>query len=287
MRKFKIKNRQKRKYTRKSVHASSFPHSQAISAGLLPLLILAIALVTTVIMSQAKGQTYAIDYSLPIPQPKLPDIGNVVQNIPNLFNNPIAFVTSIYTLSIDFMQQLWITIGYWFALLAHLLDPRPFIALTIRSIMFFIQTMVQFAIILGMGIVTAGTVVLQAFITVGNAIANTMASMSYAIASFILFIAAAIMHGLTFVGAILLIIAKTLIHIVTTIALFLFVKVSAFINGVVNIIEIPFKILWAFWLQIKPFFDMLGAHIKMTGDDLNNGVSSINKVGNLLSTPNK
>jgi hypothetical protein len=250
MRKFKIKNRQKRKYTRKSVHASSFPHSQAISAGLLPLLILAIALVTTVIMSQAKGQTYAIDYSLPIPQSKLPDIGNVVQNIPNL-------------------------------------DPRPFITLTIRSIMFFIQTMVQFAIILGMGIVTAGTVVLQAFITVGNAIANTMASMSYAIASFILFIAAAIMHGLTFVGAILLIIAKTLIHIVTTIALFLFVKVSAFINGVVNIIEIPFKILWAFWLQIKPFFDMLGAHIKMTGDDFNNGVSSINKVGNLLSTPNK
>jgi len=62
---------------------------------------------------------------------------------------------------------------------------------------------------------------------------------------------------------------------------------TAVIHGItsfIHFVEIPFKILDAFWLQIKPYVVILGQHIQMSGNDFTNGLKSLEKVGTLLSS---
>ncbi len=60
--------------------------------------------------------------------------------------------------------------------------------------------------------------------------------------------------------------------------------ISHITAAVVHVIKIPFKILYAFWLQIKPYMMIFGHHIQMSGSDLSNGFASLGKFGSLISS---
>jgi len=56
------------------------------------------------------------------------------------------------------------------------------------------------------------------------------------------------------------------------------------LKAIIHVIEIPFTVLNAFWLQIKPYVIIFERHIAMTGNDFSNSVGSFEKVTSLLSS---
>ena len=54
--------------------------------------------------------------------------------------------------------------------------------------------------------------------------------------------------------------------------------------AIMHFIEIPFKILYAYGLLLKPYVIILGNHIAMTGNDFSHGIDSFEKAAVLLSS---
>ena len=287
MRKFTNKNRQKRKYTRKTVQTASSPLTKTVSAGLLPLFILAVAFATTLLMTQIKGQPIALHYSLTLPQLQMPTFQLSAPQVPDISVNLFPFIEGISTAFYTFFQIIGLTITTWATHVASVLNPQPALAAIgtgLVSFAFFVQ---RIALLIEMGIVQGCVVILQAFIVVGNTIANATAFMLQTIAMGFLSLCTAILHAMMFVAMILLVVIKAIVSTVVTVGTFIGDKVSAFFNGLVSLIEIPFKLLWKFWVQIKPYMDILGKHIGMTGADLQNGFASWGKVASLVPPPSK
>lgn len=73
MKKFKVKNRPKRKYVKKSDLAQSYSSTQSLTVGLVPLVLMAIAFFTTVFMTSS----YTANLNLPAIRISLPEIPKV------------------------------------------------------------------------------------------------------------------------------------------------------------------------------------------------------------------
>lgn len=81
MKKFKIKNRQKRKYVKKNELATSFSKTQTLTVGLVPLLLMAIAFFATILMYNPVLSTIPVP-TIQLSQPQLPDMPKVEVKIP-------------------------------------------------------------------------------------------------------------------------------------------------------------------------------------------------------------
>lgn len=76
MRKFKIKNRRKRKYVKKNQWSNSLAHTQSITVGIIPAVLMAVAFFTTLLIANPPETTYIPSFSMPhaaIPAPELPN----------------------------------------------------------------------------------------------------------------------------------------------------------------------------------------------------------------------
>src|SRR5438128_1480934 len=82
MKKFKIKNRQKRKYIKKQELAASLSSAQAFTVGIIPLLLMAIAFFATFLISNPQFATNAVN-SIHLIQPSLPEI-NLTFELPTI-----------------------------------------------------------------------------------------------------------------------------------------------------------------------------------------------------------
>lgn len=56
------------------------------------------------------------------------------------------------------------------------------------------------------------------------------------------------------------------------------------VNKIIYTIEIPFKIVFAFGLLLKPYFDIFTLHIRMSGEDFSNTLSDFSKIIVYLNT---
>lgn len=315
MRKFIIKHRQKRKYTRKTEKISSYSFSKTLS-GMLPLVVMGISLMATVIISTPFRNTFShLQFTF-----QFPEIS---------FDNPLIFIQTVTAASIQIGETIGMSLLAIFATLQHtfiftrettahaatLLDPRPLFLLLINgitllrdvlsnSILFIVHNLLNLfslsvhasdAIILGI-IRASNAFFSDIFISVEKfvqiivsvltlfsslcsniliSIGDTIISLSISTAHVLLSVYLVIAH---FIGIILTSIWIGVIFIINTIT----TTILNAITTIVHIIEIPFKTLYFFWLKIKPYVDILDRHIAMTGADLNNGFASWGKVASLL-----
>ncbi len=86
MKKFKVKNRPKRKYVKKNDLAQSYSSVQSLTVGLVPLLLMAIAFFTTIIMTSS----YTANLNLPSMSLSLPQISIPKTTFPEIKVNTPA-----------------------------------------------------------------------------------------------------------------------------------------------------------------------------------------------------
>ena len=149
MRKFVIKNRQKRKYTRKTESVSSFSFSKT-AYGLLPILIMIVALMTTLVISAPLRDqithirlTFTIpEFSISSPLANIQTVGGIImQGSIALWNACITIVVllaqslgTIGTASIQVLTSsgnIFVGIGH---LLSQTMSPVSYTHLTLPTI---------------------------------------------------------------------------------------------------------------------------------------------------------
>lgn len=298
MRKFKIKNRQKRKYTRHTPPQSSYQLS-TIFAGLLPIFILAIAFLTTMLMNlNLREQTVSFqpEFTAPqilapqmhippitMPQISLTDMIKPFQSLPNLFTQPIAFLSGTSALVLNGIQTAFVSLGYSLLWVAAFLDPRASIASFGTGIQMFFMAIGSMWVSVMNGFIWITELLIQSLSYAGISVVAGTTTVGTMIMEFIAGVASAIAFG---VGVVLEKIAWLVMFLfngVVSILTFLFIQLAAFVNAVIDIILIPFNILGEFWLQIKPYFDILGVHMGMAGADLASGFESFEELATELN----
>ena len=78
---------------------------------------------------------------------------------------------------------------------------------------------------------------------------------------------------------------KLISNAVITSATYIGSVIAHVTSAIIHVIEIPFKVLYAFWLLIKPYVAIFGNHVKMSGGDFSNMFTSLGKVASLVSRP--
>ena len=303
MRKFKVKNRQKRKYTRHTEPQSSYP-SSTIFAGLLPVLFLAIAFLTTLLMNlNLREQTVSFQpqftmpqFTIPqfiIPQPSLPEISipemspvdmiKPIQSLPNLFTQPLAFLNSMGILLVTSLQVIMASLGYGFLWILAALDPRPAISAFGAGVQSLIITLGTAISMLIDGFARIGELFAQSLVQAGNNVGAGIQTAWSATMEYTLRGISIIALSIGFVVEKIVWFIMFLFNGIVGILTFLYMQLAAFANAVIRVISIPFQILYSFWLQIKPFFDILGVHIGMVGADLSNGLASFEELATELN----
>lgn len=294
MRKFKVKNRQKRKYTRHSGPQSSYQFSPLV-AGILPTVILAITFIAMLLMNMNLREPANITVPQPtfappsisiptltIPTISLNELFQPIRNLPNLFAQPVAFLIGMVELVSDSIQFILTSFVAGLEQLAIMLDPRP---------MF---------VSIGQGSIAAASSAGAAGVSIVDAVANMFAnifgSIAYAgvqigngmqiagnaIVSAFLYVLELLGMAFWFlvngIVQIVLFLFNGFISIVTTIAN----AISAFINKVVSIILIPFQVIGAFWMMVKPYVDTLLYYCGLAVNDMGQGFNNLANLGSIL-----
>lgn len=274
MRKFVIKNRQKRKYIKKTEEFHSFSFSKTMY-NLLPLLIMLIAFMATLVISAPlRDQLSHIRVSFTLPEFSLDNPLNANKALlTNTIQGSAALWTACVTLFVILGQSLGkisVTIIHLFALF----DPRPLFLL------------------IGTSVMTVGDI----FVQMINLLMQSLIKISALLVHYIILISSLIVTGVTIVSSIIIQLVGTFVHFLLMIAqvigawlLSVIVAIGKAIDTIVltivHVIEIPFNVLGAFWEQIKPYITIFGKHVQMSGSDLSNGFASWGKVASLMSSP--
>jgi hypothetical protein len=284
MKKFKIKNRQKRKYTRHNAPQSSYQFSP-IFAGLIPMIILAIALAATLLMNMnLREQTVSFQpqFQLALPKISLAEIMKPLQNLPNLLTQPAAFFAGLGTVVIGGLESIVLGLNTGFVWLITLLDPRAGIAALGQGMQTFFVGVGYMGILLFEGFARIGELLLQSTATVGEhmvAGANTIWSATVEYGLLTVDILSTVFWFLfNSIIQLVLFLFNGLVSIVTFIA----DGVIAVVDALVRVILIPFQILGAFWMQIKPYADTLLHYCGLALEDTAQGFNNLANIGSLL-----
>lgn len=309
MRKFVVKNRQKRKYVRKSEKQSLYSFSKT-TYGILPILIMAVAFMATLVISTPfRDSLLHLKFTLKIPQfsftnplPFFLGLGDMISQLFTIgINAIISLVNSIFTFFTNFIisvSQIRINLGYQPAITLtnnDFLSISTFIAKT--SVVFFqeiIHLVVSAYIFVNFVTNTLNRLLIYLLL---SAIQFTISSteifapeiskaalsawqmtiqfgilLGNAIINLSLFIFHIVLLVLTTLYAWISIAVETTIHAITSV-----------VDKIIYSIEIPFKVISNFFNQLKPYFAILDKHIGMVGKDFSTGASSLGKASTLMS----
>jgi len=348
MRKFVIKNRQKRKYVRKIKQVHSFSLSKTI-LGMMPILVMIIAFMATIIISTSfRNALTQIHFHLQTPQISFRNPLSAMQTVTqDSIQIGVAIGTMIITTTFFIgktIQNAEISIISF----AKFLDPRPLfftasqftvsfanlswniLMLIEKGIILYNNTVAQTKIAIALWILSGvrmisldlmsisslalqgvlaiviaiWQMIISAFIFLMTLTVNVVIVASQVITAVIEFIQAegtafayTVASIAEFIGHIVFAITLTLFHFLEVIllavwngAVFAWITtittISHVVATIVHFIEIPFNILYAFWLQIKPYVMIFNTHVQMTDNDLSNGFTSLGKIGSIINAKN-
>lgn len=275
MRKFKVKNRPKRKYTRKTEQQySNDLLTKSIFVGIIPLIVVAIALYSILLISQnLRLETPTIE--LPTFQPPTVSFSwdwsiSIIANISLFLEQTKQSLILLGTQTVIYTQALGVSLGTAFIWVATMLDPRPFL------------------VIIGQGIYSLSVTIFQMFQFVMQMAQNIMqvyATILWNSTQFIFQIVSLtfsyILHFITMILNTLWDFALATSQVIASWAHIAFVRLVAMIDATLYFLGTPFRALAAFWIQIKPYVDVFLSHVQMTFNDFNNGVKSLNSLTSL------
>lgn len=254
---FIVKNRQKRKYVRKQTHQSSLVFSKLFAGGL-PLLIVAIALVASIILNYNLWQqpfTISVEIKMPF---SFSDIVSALTSLPNVFVQPLEFVQNLISLILLGIQQLFIGAWQGFISIFSLLDPRPaFDALQYGSNAF-LQTIGTIFRLTTDGILRAFSLLLMSITTVFMTLLQAITIFVDAIILVATFLWQGILYVIDLIWRGLLSVIMFIWVGITSI----FMAIGSFVamigRAIENILLIPITAALAIGEQISPYTSYLG-----------------------------
>ena len=317
MRKFVVKNRQKRKYVKKNEKESLYSFSKT-TYGILPILIMAVAFMATITIS-APFRNFFVNFRINL---QLPQIA---------LSNPLPFFQSVY---FDLIQSYLISTQVITAIVTSLFhtfdsattaakqglaifNPQPLFALLTNSFVVLGNSLWNATLFISKNLLLAGRTTIHFFLfmlsfTLSNAnfasilivhilffIGQCIISSATIALQFVFKFAIAASQFITnvsvFIFQILLQIITILFTIIASVTVSLWVwlysvivattqAINTAFTNTLHVIEIPFKILEAFGLAMKPYVDMLDHHMLLSGEDFTKGFSNIGKIIAFMSS---
>lgn len=294
-RKFVNKHRQKRKYTHKTEEISSFSFSKT-AYGMVPLMVMLITFMLTIVIST----------------PFRDALSNTRFNFQFLqfsFDNPVVFIQSIVVNIVQASIFTWTVIlvicrAFMQSISTFSNSAERTLIIVQNNIAIQKEVSLNFIKLFGQETTKTFTIVEQIFSGVRyylifsiQTVATVILTTIRYIEQFIIFVAISITKTITliffYVFHLLLIVALTVSNfssfigemiwsILVSIGNVISTTTQHILNAVVNLIELPFKVIYVFLLQIKPYIDVFAKHIQMTGNDFSNGFTSIGKVASLM-----
>ena len=304
MRKFVNKNRHKRKYTKKIGPVSSFSLSRTFY-GMLPLLVILIALMSTIIISTPFRNSFSqIRLSYEVPQ--------ISFEIPQFsFASPFSFLQSLTLAFVQTFADLWSVLQVFsgfivqfamqiFVIISHALSSLTNIFVLELLIPYHAVTFIGQEFFAGLDVIAQVFLVGEYFfVNIAKNITAFIVTIAIGVGMSIVNVLLSIEHGaitiveylLQWIGMISIAIYRISVLIgnfiwtnLMTVTSFIETAIHNFFIALFSVIEIPFKILYSFLLVIKPYVDFFGKHVQMTGIDLSNGFASWGKVASLMSS---
>jgi hypothetical protein len=294
MRKFVIKNRHKRKYTKKSEVVSSYSSAKT-AYGMIPLIIMLIAFMSTIVISTPFRDSIAnIRLTFEFPQFSLhnplsffetgwADITQVglvfwtiVQMIGITLSQTLFGIAQKVTYGALFVSNFFILFGSGISIgLLYIIKELVYGIQLINQTITVIVNACTLAIHFCIQILTNTTISIGQFIaSVTLSAINASIQFSLVLIHDIVIAMIAVIH---FLAVVITIIWKMLVSTAFAVNTF-FIQVFTAIG---RVIEIPFKTLYSFWLLIKPYADIFGNHLKMSGNDFSNMFTSLGKVSSI------
>ena len=304
MKKFVIKNRRKRKYVRKKGENSEYTFSKTLYS-MLPMLIMVIAFMATIIISTSFRDSFAkIRFTFQPPQISISD--------------PALLLVTLSEIILTDVYHIFASIASAFGECIDILNPMPAVnVIGDWSFVFgnFIFAVVNVVIQAMVNSVNALAQLLSSvFFEVTNGVSliislftNIFTQTGLWMIEFLKIAAQIIINALIFSIKIVLLtngiilsaflqIAIMLIKVITSVAIFAWTWIGFGLNLLLNFlgtvihkiitaIEIPFKVLGAFGMRMRPYADMLGQHIEMTGKDFTNGLKDLGNVTSSMRPP--
>jgi hypothetical protein len=281
MRKFIVKNRHKRKYIRKSSPHTSFTFSKTF-VGSMPLIILAVALFTTLLMNMNLRDTaFDIRFTFLLPF-TIDDILARFTALPNVFAQPGAFILGAGAELFKGVSQLLLLAGQGILQLASLVDPRPLIITAGQGATTLQESLRALMAAIGYGIASLLVTFMQdltiamSLLTQGLSVSISILAGEKQQSDLLIGIHANELYHLLAVGS--LFVWNLLTLVVTSILS----GITAVIDSVISVVRIPFDAMGSLWQQVKPYVAIFGKHIRMSGEDFSNGIESLNTLGAVL-----
>ena len=223
MKRFKIKNRQKRKYRRKTDISSYFSLPQEVWIGLLPSILIAIIIFAELLAQMQPADRIgrvSIDRLLPLES---------IASLPRLFANAL--------------------LGFFASL-----DPTPIASSIITYVALLISTAERgVAYVIEVGSDTVFSVVHLLSILLSSILNTIVIAFNY-LFNFLLWV-------LLWVGEALLSIGQLMINGVVGMIFAIIGFFTAIANTISNIVMYPFVVLGKQYEQLKPLLDFIGANI--------------------------
>lgn len=283
MRKFKRKNRQKRKYTRHTPAAPSFSLSRPVWIGLIPSILIAIALLTTFIITTGAQEDalQVLNRQALSPAELLHSLAdNLMQTIagaqqnftppalPNLEIHPLQFsLTWLSSLGqgISFMFET-----VWNGLLHVLsvLNPVPVISGLGRVIVSVLSAA-------GHGVAWTGGIMISVGAGLLSVITYAAVVTGHAFVTAFQAVGNGILFVFTVLSAVIITIAQGIINIFLAIAH----TIAGVFTAIFNFLAIPFVALHSYYIEIRPFLLYVGTLFQHSANDLAFGLN------NLLNLP--
>lgn len=206
------------------------------------------------------------------PLPLFVAIGNATIFIGNIVENVFSFIFKCVTIGYnDLFQGLTVIFSIIGSFTSSLF-------LSIYSALLYIA---QFIVGVYFGTIhMTGDIINSFFQTILHAIVTT----GMVISSVTIHGLQAIIYAFSIFLKIMMTVLKVIVSIIVFIGTAVFTFISQVIVAVVHIIEIPFKILYAFWLVIKPYVDIFLHHVQLTGSDFSKGLTDLANLPKTVSS---
>lgn len=237
MRKFIVKNRRKRKYTRKHHSVHSVPIGKEFFMGFAPIVFIALLLAASLAATQIiRDQNITFSFTFHLPQ-----------------------------ISFSWLGPILVSAAQFGFSLLTFLDPRPIGTLLVHGFISYAQFTTRILLYsLSLNYVVQSYFVLT--------LLTSLTTLWHFLVSVSTQTYVALTHTIVFVGQS---VWKFMLVVIT--------RFVSFVDQMLYLLASPFRVLGAFYIQIKPYLDFFLAHVQMAGADLHRGFASFSTFGGLLS----
>lgn len=305
MKKFKVKNRQKRKYTKRiTVHTSShFSLLRPSILGIVPMFIIGVSFfVTYMIINKPIDPSFTPQVSINLPAIRIPEIKLDIKQIafippkikfspqPINITPPRIDVTPVGK-SLSYIHRLLLT-GFSLTIslitnmfqgtvaIITLLNPIP---LMMKAYIHMITVEIRFIQFTTFKITQVCTSILSFDVFIMQYIVATVQKIFYLTYQTVLTTVQGTLSFIFFIQQLLIQFGKATWVFLNAVG----IKIMEISNAIGNLILTPFRIMGEYYQHIKPYLDFIGTHINKSFGNMSEGFSNLTTLPTEIIEPSQ